>query len=154
MEQLGALQGLLGNQPQYAQDNTSFASGAMLGNMNTAGAEGDIERRQRSFENYMQAMGKESQNRAATTAGVASAGASAMPWLMMMSDVRCKRHIYRTGVEVLPGVPEVGFYYREGYGPPGIQIGVVAQDLVAVHPTNGMKMVNYAGLMEAASNGK
>lgn len=68
----------------------------------------------------------------------------------MLSDERAKEDVRRLAVEVLPGVPLATWRYREGYGPPGLHIGVVAQDAEKVAPhavsrrADGMRVVNYA----------
>ena len=73
----------------------------------------------------------------------------------MASDERLKTGIRRSMLEVIPGVPFASWEWK---GQPGVRwSGVIAQDLERVRPdlvvTNaeGLRFVNYAGLMEAAN---
>lgn len=69
-----------------------------------------------------------------------------------LSDARAKQGIVRLPVEALPGVPLAVWRYRPEYGPPGLRLGVVAQDLEKVAPQyvsrreDGMRLVDYGFL--------
>lgn len=90
-------------------------------------------------------------NQADVFGGLAQAGISLLPFLL--SDERLKQNIVRLEAEALPGVPWALWEYRDAPGT--IHAGVIAQDLEKVSPelvvyrADGMRLVNYAGLVEA-----
>lgn len=62
------------------------------------------------------------------------AGASLAATAAYACDERVKEDVARLPVEALPGVPLATWRYRDGYGPPGQHVGVIAQDLRRVVP--------------------
>lgn len=84
--------------------------------------------------------------------GKGAAGAASLAPLLAVSDERAKEDVHRLPLEVLPGVPLATWRYRPGYGPDGVHVGVIAQDLERVAPAyvsrraDGMRLVNYAFL--------
>jgi hypothetical protein len=72
------------------------------------------------------------------------------------SDERVKMAVRRLSSEMLPGVPHALFVYKEGFGAPGVHLGVIAQDLVKVRPDlvltdpeTGFYKVDYGSLRKA-----
>lgn len=61
-------------------------------------------------------------------------GGAAAGQAIAMCDERAKVDVARLPEEAVPGVPLATFRYAEGMGPPGLHLGVIAQDLEKVYP--------------------
>lgn len=138
MQELQQLQGFLA-QPGYNQ----IAGPNLLGAAQSAGDYG------------LNAWGAENRANADALNGFLSllaSGGSAVG--AAISDERAKEDVRRLPVEALPGVPFATWHYRPGYGPPGLHVGVIAQDLERVSPrhvsrrADGMRVVDYSFLGE------
>lgn len=98
----------------------------------------------------MQRFLNEQQSQADIAGGGAQALAGLLPLLFMLSDARAKEAVRLLPVEAMPGVPWVVFRYRPGLGPPGVHVGVLAQDIQRVRPDlvrerrDGLLEVDYS----------
>jgi hypothetical protein len=133
-QMLAQLQGLSG-QPGFATAGSSAAP-------NYLGALGQ------QYGGELQQYGMEQANKNSLMGGLAGLGGAAV----MASDERLKTNVRRSLLEVIPGVPFATWEWKTG----GESRGVIAQDLEKVRPdlvitnADGIRLVNYSGLMEAA----
>lgn len=127
-QQLGMLQGL-------SRPGAYGSAGDLLGALGQQ-YQGDLNR-----------YGTEQAGKNSLLSGGAGLGAAAL----MASDERLKANIERSMLEALPGVPFASWEWKDHPGER--HYGVIAQDLEKVRPdlvhfrSDGMRMVDYAGLM-------
>lgn len=130
-QQLGMLQGL-------SQQGGYGSAGDLLGALG-AQYQGDLNR-----------YGTEQAGKNSTMQGLAGLGGMAA---FAASDERLKMNVERSMLEAIPGVPFASWEWKDAPGER--HYGVIAQDLEKVRPDlvhfreDGMRMVNYGGLMEA-----
>jgi hypothetical protein len=100
------------------------------------------------YQGGLQQYGIDQASKNSMMSGLAGMGGMAV----MASDERLKTNIVRSSLEVIPGVPLATWEWKSG----GKARGVIAQDLEKVRPdlvitdADGIRFVNYAGLMEAS----
>jgi hypothetical protein len=134
-QMLAQLQGLSG-QP-------GFATAGVGQTPNLLGALGQ------QYGGELQQYGIDQAGKNSLMGGLSGLGGAAI----MASDERLKTDIVRTSLDVIPGVPLATWSWKAGGAK---AMGVIAQDLEKVRPdlvikdADGVRFVNYAGLMEAA----